>query len=67
MVKNLYAVWIRIDETLPWIELKGKYQTRSEAKRAADKFLSSIKIRVVTMPEKRRRIKALATVKHARN
>ncbi|MDH5746210.1 MAG: hypothetical protein OEZ21_04540 [Candidatus Bathyarchaeota archaeon] len=63
----MYAVWIRIDETLPWIELKGKYQTRSEAKRAADKFLSSIKIRVVTMPEKRRRIKALATVKHARN
>lgn len=67
MVKNLYAVWIKIDETLPWIELKGKYQTRREAKRAADKFLSSIKIRVVTIPEKRRRMKALATVKHAGN
>jgi hypothetical protein len=66
MVNNLYAVWIRIDETLPWIELKGKYQTRSEAKRAADKFLGSIRIKVVTMPEKRRRMKALATVKHVR-
>jgi hypothetical protein len=66
MVKNLYAVWIKIDETLPWIELKGKYQTRREAKRATDKFLSSIKVRVVTMPEKGRRVKALATVKHTR-
>jgi hypothetical protein len=67
MVKNLYVVWIKIDETLPWIELKGKYQTKREAKRAANKFLSNIEIRIVTMPEKRRRMKALATVKHARN
>jgi hypothetical protein len=67
MVKNLYTVWMKIDETLPWIELKGTYQTKMEAKRAADKILNSIEIRIVKMPEKRRRMKALATVKHARN
>ncbi|MGC9345399.1 MAG: hypothetical protein ACP5ER_01220 [Candidatus Bathyarchaeales archaeon] len=63
MVKNLYAVWIKIDETLPWIELKGTYQTRNEARKAAKKFLNNIEIRIVEMPEKRRRIKAIATVK----
>lgn len=66
MVKDLYAVWIKIDETLPWIELKGKYQTRKEAKRATDRFVSGMKIRVVAIPEKSRRLKALATVKHAK-
>jgi len=66
MVKDLYAVWIKFDETLPWIELKGKYRTKKEAKRATDRFLSGIKIRVVAIPEKRRRVKALATVKHTR-
>ena len=66
MVKDLYAVWIKIDETLPWIELKGKYQTRKEAKKATDRFLNGIKIRVVAIPEKGRRVKALATVKHTR-
>ncbi len=66
MMKNSYAVWIKIDETLPWIELKGTHQTRGEAKRAAEKFLNSVKIRIVKMPEKRRRIKALVTIKHSR-
>ncbi|MDI6847926.1 MAG: hypothetical protein QMD13_01065 [Candidatus Bathyarchaeia archaeon] len=66
-MENLYAVWIKIDEPLPWIELKGTYRTKREAKKAADRFLSSIKIRIVEMPEKRRRMKALVPVKHARN
>jgi hypothetical protein len=66
MVKNLYAVWIRIDETLPWIELKGEYQTRREAKKAAIASLSMMKIRAVEIPEKRSSIKALALVKATR-
>lgn len=60
MVKNLYAVWIKIDETLPWIELKGKYRTKREAKRAARDTLDRVEIRVVEMPEKKRIVKALA-------
>jgi hypothetical protein len=60
MVKNLYAVWIKIDETLPWIELKGKYRTKREAKKAARDVLDRVEIRVVEMPEKKRVVKALA-------
>jgi len=67
MVKNLYAVWIKIDETLPWIELKGTYQTRNEARKAAKKSLNNIEIKIVQIPEKRRQMKALATIKHTRN
>ncbi len=63
MVKNLYAVWIKIDETLPWIELKRTYQTRREAKEAVENFLNSVKIRFVKVPEKRIQMKALATIK----
>jgi hypothetical protein len=40
----MHTVWIRIDATLPWIELKGMYQTRDEAKKGglelADKVAS---------------------------
>lgn len=64
MVKNLYAVWIKIDETLPWIELKGTYQTRREAKRAAENFLNNAKVTIVKMQEKRTQMKTLVTLKH---
>lgn len=64
MVKKLYAVWVKIDETLPWIELKGKYKTGREAKKAAREILDHAEMRIVEMPEQRRRMKALATVKH---
>jgi hypothetical protein len=63
MVKNLYAVWIKIDETLPWIELKGKYRTKGEAKRAAREILDHTEMKFVEMPEKKRQIKAVATAK----
>ena len=66
MVKNLYTVWIKIDETLPWIELKGEYQTRRDAKRAANEFLSMVKIKTVEIQEKRSPVKALEVVKATR-
>jgi len=66
MVKNLYAVWIKIDETLPWIELKGEHQTRREAKKAATEFLNVVKIKIVEFPEKRSPMKAVVSVKAAR-
>jgi len=65
MVKNLYAVWIKIDETLPWIELKGEYQTRRAAKKAVEEFLSNIKIKIVKASESGK-VKALATAKAIR-
>jgi len=61
MMKNLYAVWIKIDETLPWIELKGRYKTRGEAKKTARDLLDRVEIRIVAMPKKKRLVKVLAT------
>jgi hypothetical protein len=65
-VKNLYSAWVRIDETLPWIELKGEYQTRRAAKKAAEEALRDMKIKVVQTPEIRERIKAYATARAVR-
>ena len=47
----MQAIWIRIDETLPWIELKGTYETRRKAKEAATTCLSRTQIKIVTMPQ----------------
>jgi len=63
MVENLHAVWIKIDETLPWIELKGTYETRREAKEAAKNCLGKTQMKIVSMPEKSRQLKAVATIR----
>jgi REP element-mobilizing transposase RayT len=65
-VKNVYIVWVKIDDTLPKIELKGEYQTRKEAKKAAQQILSNIKFEIVNASIKRNSVKALATAKAAR-
>jgi hypothetical protein len=62
----LYIIWVKIDETLPWIELKGEYQTRAAAKKAIDEILNDIKIRTVKASENRESVKAMATAKATR-
>ncbi|MDI6805678.1 MAG: hypothetical protein QMD20_03315 [Candidatus Bathyarchaeia archaeon] len=62
----MYIIWIKIDETLPKIELKGEYQTREEAKKAAQKILNDIKVEIVSASKKQDSIKALATAKTIR-
>jgi hypothetical protein len=57
-------VWIKFDETLPWIELKGEYQTKSEARKAAKELLKKMKIKIVRAPERKKQMKALATIKY---
>jgi len=49
----LYAIWVKIDETLPWIELKGTYMTIEEAKKAEDNLWKDIRTRIVSMPKGR--------------
>lgn len=56
MVKNLYSVWIKVDQTLPWIELKRTY-TYKEARKAAEDFLNSMQMKIATIPEKTRQVK----------
>jgi len=60
----LYGVVVKIDETLPWIELKQTFETRKEARKAAEDFIRSLQVRVIALPEKRKSMKALVTVRH---
>jgi hypothetical protein len=62
-VKTLYAVWIKIDETMPWIELKGEYAIKSEAKKAAEEAIKRIKVRITNFPEKRTPMKIIAPMR----
>jgi hypothetical protein len=56
-------VWVRIDETLPWVELKGEYATRREAKQAAQQLLNRPMLKIVNIPQEKKPLKALATVR----
>jgi len=62
-VKKVYTVWIKIDRTLPWIELKESYASESEAKRAARLAIKDIRTKIVNVSEKRKAIKALAAIR----
>lgn len=44
VVKKLYAVWLKVDDSLPWIELGHTYGTRQEAKRVARDLHMRIKV-----------------------
>jgi hypothetical protein len=59
VVKKVYAVRIKVDETLPWIELKRAY-TYKEARKAAEDFLSSMKLKIITVPEEAKQAKSHA-------
>jgi hypothetical protein len=59
----LYAVWIKIDESLPWIELESEYQTRVEAKREAKNVLDHARIKVVRGQRRTKQVKVLATIR----
>jgi len=62
----LYTVLIRVDETLPWIELKGEYETRKEARLAAEEAIRKMAVMVVNIPQEKRPLKALAIMKAGR-
>jgi hypothetical protein len=57
------VIWVKIDETLPWIELKGEYETREAAEKATDDVLNGVRIRIVKASESRGNVKALAMAK----
>lgn len=59
----MYTICIKIDKTLPWIEIKGEYATKKEAKGAAVSALRSAQVKIDGWPEKRKPMKALATVR----
>ena len=59
----MYSAWIKIDDSLPWIELKEVFQTKTEAQEAIKEKLSKVKIQVVEVPRRKNTIKASITVK----
>jgi hypothetical protein len=61
-VEELFSLLVKIDKTLPWIELNGTYETRKEANKAAETFLNSLQLRILSAPEKRNKLKTLATM-----
>jgi RNase H-fold protein (predicted Holliday junction resolvase) len=65
MVEKLYNILMKIDDTLPWIEMKGTYQTQKEAREAAQGFLNSVQIKVVEVSERNKTVKALTSLKSA--
>lgn len=62
----MYTVLIRVEENLPWIELKGEYETRKEAQHAAEETIRKIAVMVVNIPQEKRPLKALAVMKAGR-
>jgi hypothetical protein len=62
----VYTVLIRVNESLPWIELEGEYATRREARHAAQDAIRNIAVMVVSTPQERRTSKAFAVVRAER-
>ena len=60
----MYSAWIKIDDSLPWIELKEAFQTKIEAQEVIKEKLSKVRIKIVEMPPRKKPIKASITVKH---
>lgn len=48
----MYTIWVKLNQTLPWIELEGDHETRREAKRAGKIALGHVTIRIVAIPKK---------------
>jgi len=61
----LHTIWIKIDESLPWIELKGTYDTRKNAKEAAKNRIRRTQVKIVAIPvsKKRKQLKAIAAIR----
>jgi hypothetical protein len=62
-VKKLYAAWVKINETLPWIEIEGTYETRNAARKAAKEAMKRMKIKIVHLPDKEKQARILSPIK----
>jgi hypothetical protein len=54
---------VKINETLPWIEIEGTYETKNEARKAAKEAIKKMKIKVVRLSDKEKQVKALLSIK----
>ncbi len=55
----MYSAWIKIDDSLPWIELEGTFQTKTEAQKAVKERRSKVKIKIVKMSKQEKQMAAI--------
>jgi len=60
----MYSAWVKIDDSMPWIELKEAFQTKTEAQEAIREKLSKVKVKIVELPPRRNPMKVSITVEH---
>ena len=60
----MYSAWIKIDDSLPWIELEGAFQTKVAAQEALKERRSKVKIKIVKMSKQEKQIKATIRLRH---
>ena len=60
----MYSAWIKIEDTLPWIELEEAFRTKAEAQKAVKEILSKAKIKIAKLPKQEKKIKATVIVRH---
>jgi hypothetical protein len=60
----MYSAWIKIGDSLPWIELEGAFQTIAEAQEAMKEKRSKVKIKIVKTSKQEKQLKAPITVSH---
>lgn len=44
-----YTAWIKIDESLPWLELTEAFQSKIEAQESAKEKLNAVKIKIIKL------------------
>ena len=60
----MYSAWIKIDKSLPWIELEEVFRTKAEAQKAAKRMLNETKIRIARLNKQEKRIRTAIKVGH---
>jgi len=49
----MYSAWIKLDDSLPWIELEKAFQTKAEAQKAVREVLSKAQIKISKLRTRR--------------
>jgi hypothetical protein len=57
VVKQMYSAWIKLDDSLPWIELEEAFQTKTEAQKAVEEVLNKAKIKISKLPKQEKKRK----------
>jgi hypothetical protein len=60
----MYSAWIKIDDSLPWIELEEAFQTKAEAEKAVKELLGKAKVKIAKLSKQEKQIKATIKVRH---